>query len=79
MALKFDLVEFRERQARERRDRALAVIAELGGEKREPLLVPEDDPCNSELVMRLADCFCATRSNASVKLWSSYKRASRSR
>jgi hypothetical protein len=55
MTLKLDLVEFRERREREQRDRALAVIAEFGGEKREPLLVPEDDPCNSELVMRLAE------------------------
>jgi hypothetical protein len=41
--------------AREQRNRVLAVIAELGGEQRQPMLVPEDDPCNNELVMRLAD------------------------
>jgi hypothetical protein len=55
MAVKFDLVEFRERQAREQRDRALTVIAEFGGQKPERMLVPEDDPCNNELVMRLAE------------------------
>ena len=55
MALKFDQVEFREREAREQRDRALAVIAEFGGKKRQPMLVPEDDPANNELVLRLAD------------------------
>jgi hypothetical protein len=55
MALKFNLVEFREQRAREQRDRALAVIAEFGGERRQPMLVPEDDPCNNKLVLRLAD------------------------
>jgi hypothetical protein len=44
-----------ERRAREQRDRALAVIAEFGGQKRQPMLVPEDDPANNELVLRLAD------------------------
>jgi hypothetical protein len=33
----------------------LAVITEFGGERRQPMLVPEDDPANNELVMRLAD------------------------
>jgi hypothetical protein len=47
------LAELREQQALERRERALAVIAEFGGRKPERLLVPEDDPANNELVMRL--------------------------
>jgi hypothetical protein len=47
-------LEFREREAREQRDRRLAVIAEFGGEKPERMLVPEDDPANNELVLRLA-------------------------
>jgi hypothetical protein len=55
MAAKFDLVEFRERRAREQRDRALAVIAEFGGQKPERMLVPKDDPANNELVLRLTD------------------------
>jgi hypothetical protein len=55
MAAKFDLVEFRERRAREQRDRALAVIAEFGGQKPERMLVPEDDPANNEVMLRLAD------------------------
>jgi hypothetical protein len=33
----------------------LAVIAEFGGEKREFLLVPEDDPANNAVMLRLAD------------------------
>lgn len=53
--LKVNLAEISERRARKQRDRALAVIAEFGGERRQPMLVPEDDPCNNELVMRLAD------------------------
>jgi hypothetical protein len=51
MAVKLEL----ERRAREQRDRALAVIAEFGDQKPERMLVPEDDPANNELVMRLAD------------------------
>jgi hypothetical protein len=50
-----DLDEMQERLARERRDRVLAVIAEFGGEKRQPMLVPEDDPANNEFVMRLVE------------------------
>ena len=49
------LAELREQRACEQRDRALAVIAEFGGEERQPMLVPEDNPCNNELVLRLAD------------------------
>jgi hypothetical protein len=55
MALKFNLAEFRERRTREQRDRALAVIAEFGGERRQPMLVPEDDPANNELVLQLVN------------------------
>jgi hypothetical protein len=55
MAVKFNWAEFREREAREQRDRALAVIAEFGGEKRQPMLVPEDDPANNEVMLRLAE------------------------
>jgi hypothetical protein len=49
-----NLNEMHERRAREQRNRALAVIAEFGGQKRERMLVPQDDPCNNELVLRLA-------------------------
>jgi len=52
---KVDLAEVSERRAREQRDRALAVIAEFGGQKPERMLVPQDDPINNELVMRLVD------------------------
>jgi hypothetical protein len=54
MALKFDSAEFREREAREQRDRALAVIAEFGGWKKERMLVPEDDPANDKVKLQLA-------------------------
>jgi hypothetical protein len=53
--LKVNLAEISERRTREQRDRMLAVIAEFGGEKRQPMLVPEDDPANNELMLRLAD------------------------
>jgi hypothetical protein len=55
MALKFDPIEFRERRAREQRDRALAVIAEFGGRKPERMLIPEEDPANNKVMLRLAD------------------------
>ena len=55
MAVKFNLVEFREQQACEQRDRALAVIAEFGGRKPERMLIPEQDPARNELALRLAD------------------------
>ena len=48
------LAELREQREREQRDRALAVIAEFGGRKKAPMLVPEDDPANNEVVVRLA-------------------------
>jgi hypothetical protein len=46
--------ELRERREREWRQRVMAVIAEFGGQRRERLLVPEDDPANCELTLRLA-------------------------
>jgi hypothetical protein len=49
------LAELREQREREQRDRVLAVIAEFGGRKKERMLVPEDDPANNELVLRLTD------------------------
>jgi hypothetical protein len=50
-----DINEMRERREREWRERVLAVIAEFGGHRRQPLLVPEDDPCNDPtLLLRLA-------------------------
>jgi hypothetical protein len=49
------LAELREQREHEQRDRRLAVIAEFGGEKPERMLVPEDDPANNKLVMRLVD------------------------
>jgi hypothetical protein len=51
--LKADLAELREQREREQRDRVLAVIAEFGGRKPERMLIPEDDPANNELVLRL--------------------------
>jgi hypothetical protein len=50
-----NLNEMHEQRAREQRDRVLAVICEFGGRKPERMLVPEDDPCNNEFVMRLVD------------------------
>jgi hypothetical protein len=55
MALKLDLVKMRERQASEQRDRALAVIAEFGGRKPERMLIPEEDPANDKVKLKLAD------------------------
>jgi hypothetical protein len=49
------LAELREQREQEQRDRTLTVIAEFGGQKPERMLVPEDDPCNDELVLRLAE------------------------
>lgn len=46
--------ELRERREREWRERVLAVIAEFGGQRRERVLVPEDDPCNDALLLRIA-------------------------
>jgi hypothetical protein len=50
--LKVNLAEISERQARRS---AIAVIAEFGGEKRQPMLVSEDDPANNEIMLRLAN------------------------
>jgi phage terminase large subunit-like protein len=47
--------EVRRQWVFEKRQKLLAVIAEFGGEKREYLLVPEDDPVNNEVMLRLAD------------------------
>jgi hypothetical protein len=56
MAVKFDLAEFHERREREQRDRALAVIAEFGGQKpKGRMLIPEEDPANDAVKLRLAD------------------------
>ena len=49
-----DIDEMHERREREWPGRVLAVIAELGGQRRQPLLVPEDDPCNDAVLLRLA-------------------------
>jgi hypothetical protein len=49
------LAELREQRECEQRDRTLAVIAEFGGKRRQPMLVPEDDPANNQLVMRLVN------------------------
>ncbi|OLB75448.1 MAG: hypothetical protein AUI16_11700 [Alphaproteobacteria bacterium 13_2_20CM_2_64_7] len=49
------LAELREQREHEQRDRVLAVIAEFGGQKPERLLVPEDDPANDKVKLRLAD------------------------
>jgi hypothetical protein len=47
--------EVRHQQELEKQQERLTVIAEFGGEKREYLLVPEDDPANDEVKLRLAD------------------------
>jgi hypothetical protein len=47
--------EARQQWNLEQRQKLLAVIAEFGGEKREHLLVPEDDPANNEVVLKLAN------------------------
>jgi hypothetical protein len=54
-AIDIKLAALREQREHEQRDRTLAVIAEFGGQKPERMLVPEDDPANNELVMRLVD------------------------
>jgi hypothetical protein len=48
------LNERRERREREWWERVLAVIAEFGAQRRQPLLVPEDDPGNDATPLRLA-------------------------
>ena len=74
------LAELREQREREQRDPALTVVAEFGGRKKERMLVPEDDPANNELVLRLPArcCFCVTRSDASAMSWNWCRPASRS-
>jgi hypothetical protein len=47
--------DVRHQQELEKQQERLTVIAEFGGEKREYLLVPEDDPANDEVKLRLAD------------------------
>jgi hypothetical protein len=47
--------ELRHQQELEKQQERLTLIAEFGGEKREYLLVPEDDPANDEVKLRLAD------------------------
>ena len=49
-----EIDELQERHEREHREQVMAVIAEFGGQRRERLLVPEDDPANCELSLRLA-------------------------
>jgi hypothetical protein len=44
----------RQRELEEQRQR-LAVIAEFGGKRKERPLVPEDDPANNPVLLRLAD------------------------
>ena len=45
--------EGREQREQDERARVDAVIAEFGGRTTERMLVPEDDPINSDLVRRL--------------------------
>ena len=49
-----EIDELRERREREWRQRVMAVVAEFGGQRRYPVLVPEDDPCNDATLLRLA-------------------------
>jgi hypothetical protein len=58
-------IEYRAQREFEEQQRRLAVIAEFGGRKREPMLVLEDDPINDELVCRLVDEVLRLRS----QLW----------
>ena len=46
--------EMRERGEREWRQRVMAVVAEFGGRRRHPVLVPEDNPANDAALLRLA-------------------------
>ena len=48
-----DINELRARRKREWRQRVMAVVAEFGGRRRHPVLVPEDNPANDAL-LRLA-------------------------
>jgi hypothetical protein len=47
--------EYRTQRELHEQQQRRAVIVEFGGRKRMPMLVPEDDPANNELVLRLAD------------------------
>ena len=49
-----DINEMRERQEREWQERVLAVVAKFGGQRRQPLLVPEDDPGTNAILQRIA-------------------------
>ena len=49
-----EIDELRERREREWRQRVLAVVAEFGGRRRHPMLVPEDNPANDVALLRLA-------------------------
>jgi hypothetical protein len=49
-----DIDELRERREREWRQRVMAVVAEFGGRRRHPVLVPEDNPANDMVLLRLA-------------------------
>jgi hypothetical protein len=49
-----EIDELRERREREWRQRVLAVVAEFGGRRRHPALVPEDNPANDAALLRLA-------------------------
>jgi hypothetical protein len=49
-----EIDELRERREREWRQRVLAVVAEFGGRRRHPVLVPEDDPRRDVVLLRLA-------------------------
>ena len=75
------LNERRERREREWRERVLAVIAEFGGRRRQPLLVPEDDPCNDPTLLRLAGevLFCAINYSASPPPWNGHRPVNRAR
>ena len=49
-----EIDELRERREREWRQRVMAVVAEFGGKRRHPVLVPEDNPANDMVLLRLA-------------------------
>jgi hypothetical protein len=49
-----EIDELRERREREWRQRVLAVVAEFGGRRRHPMLVPEDNPANDAALLPLA-------------------------
>ena len=75
------LNELRERREREWQERLLAVIAEFGTQRRQPLLVPEDDPGNDAICCASLARFYsyAINYNASPPRWNGHRPVNRAR